>query len=409
MSVEPNIPPNSQRFRQIPKGVWALGFVSLFMDISSEMVHSLLPVFFVSVIGLSYTSVGLIEGIAQAIALITKIFSGALSDLIGKRKPLALLGYGLAAVTKPIFALASSAGLIVSARFLDRVGKGIRGAPRDALIADITPEAVRGASYGIRQSLDSVGAFVGPGLALMLMFLLANDIRGVFWFAVIPAAISVLILWFGVREPKRPPDGPRPRLPLHRSEIRKLSKSYWNTVAVGAVLMLAGFSEAFLVLRAQDIGLPVALIPVVFIVMNVIYALSAYPAGMLSDRWGRPSLIVAGFLVLIVADAVLALAGNITWVMTGVVLWGLYMGLTQGVVTALVADTAPAELRGTAFGVFNLVSGISLLLASAIAGWLWDQYGAPAPFIASAAFAAVALAGWFLRSQNNSQSGAASP
>lgn len=400
---------SANRLRQIPRGVWALGFVSLFMDISSEMVHSLLPVFFVTVIGLSYTSVGLIEGIAQAIALITKVFSGALSDFIGKRKPLALVGYGLAAVTKPVFALASSAGLVVSARFLDRVGKGIRGAPRDALIADITPEAVRGASYGIRQSLDSVGAFVGPGLALLLMALLANDIRGVFWFAVIPAAIAVLVLWFGVREPERAADAPRPRLPLHRSEIRKLSKSYWNTVAVGAVLTLAGFSEAFLVLRAQDIGLPIGLIPLVFIVMNVVYALSAYPAGMLSDHWGRPSLIVAGFVVLIGADAVLALSSSITTVMIGVVLWGLYMGLTQGVLTALVADTAPPELRGTAFGVFNLVSGISLLLASAIAGWLWDQYGAPAPFIASAGFAAVALAGWFLRSRgNNSQSGAAS-
>jgi MFS family permease len=383
--------------RRIPRDVWALGFVSLFMDVSSEMVHSLLPVFFVSVIGLSYTSVGLIEGTAQAIALITKVFSGALSDLIGKRKPLALLGYGLAAVTKPVFALANSAGLLVSARFVDRVGKGIRGAPRDALIADVTPEALRGASYGVRQSMDSVGAFVGPGLALLLMALLANDIRGVFWFAVIPAAIAVLVLWWGVHEPPRDDDGHAPRLPLRMEDVRQLGKSYWATVALGAVLMLAGFSEAFLVLRAQDIGLPVGLIPVVFIVMNVVYALSAYPAGILSDRWGRPSLIVAGFAVLIAADAVLALAGGLVMVMTGVVLWGLYMGLTQGVVTALVADTAPTNLRGTAFGLFNLVSGIAMLLASAIAGWLWDQYGAPAPFIASAAFAVLALAGWFAR------------
>lgn len=401
MNADGDTTATNNRLRQIPKGVWALGLVSLFMDISSEMVHSLLPVFFVSVIGLSFTTVGLIEGIAQAIALITKVFSGALSDWLGKRKPLALLGYGLAAVTKPVFALASSAGLIVSARFLDRVGKGIRGAPRDALIADITPDNVRGASYGMRQSLDSVGAFVGPSLALLLMVLLANDIRGVFWFAVIPAVIAVLILWLGVREPERAPDAPRPRLPLHRDEIRRLPKTYWTTVAVGAVLTLAGFSEAFLVLRAQDIGLSLTWIPLVFIVMNVVYALAAYPAGILSDHWGRPSLIVAGFLVLIVGDVVLALAGNLTMVMAGIVLWGLYMGLTQGVLTALIADTAPPELRGTAFGLFNLVSGISLLLASAIAGWLWDQYGAPAPFIASAGFAAIALAGWFLRSRNS--------
>lgn len=393
------------RARQIPKGVWALGLVSLFMDISSEMVHSLLPVFFVSIIGLSYTSVGLIEGIAQAIALITKVFSGALSDWFGKRKPLALLGYGLAAVTKPVFALASSAPLLISARFLDRVGKGIRGAPRDALIADITPDSVRGASYGVRQSLDSVGAFVGPGLALLLMALLADDIRSVFWFAVIPAAIAVLILWFGVREAERDADVPKARLPLHRDEIRKLGKPYWNTVAVGAVLTLAGFSEAFLVLRAQDIGLSLTLIPLVFIVMNVVYALAAYPAGILSDRWGRPSLLVAGFLVLIAGDIVLAVAGGLSTVMFGIVLWGLYMGLTQGVLTALIADTAPAELRGTAFGLFNLVSGVSLLLASAIAGWLWDRFGASAPFLASAGFASLALVGWFMRSRHRDSQG----
>lgn len=397
MSTEAKIAPKNRRRRRIPRGVWALGLVSLFMDISSEMVHSLLPVFFVSVIGLSYTSVGLIEGTAQAIALITRIFSGVLSDMLGKRKPLALLGYGLAALTKPVFALASSAPLVVSARFMDRVGKGIRGAPRDALIADITPEAVRGASYGIRQSLDSVGAFVGPGLALLLMALLANDIRGVFWFAVIPATLAVLILWFGVREPARPADTPKARLPLSRQEIGKLGSAYWTTVAVGAVLMLAGFSEAFLVLRAQDLGLSLTLIPLVFIVMNVVYALAAYPAGVCSDRWGRPGLIVAGFIVLIAADLVLATANGLPAVMTGIVLWGLYMGLTQGVLTALIADTAPPELRGTAFGLFNLVSGLSLLMASALAGWLWDQYGAPAPFFASAGIAAAALAAWLLR------------
>jgi len=381
----------------IPRGVWALGFVSLFMDISSEMVHSLLPVFFVSVIGLSYTSVGVIEGIAQAIALITKMFSGALSDILRKRKLLAVIGYGLAAITKPVFALASTAGWVIGARFADRLGKGIRGAPRDALIADITPEAVRGASYGLRQSLDSVGAFVGPLIAIALMALLANDIRGVFWFAVIPAVISIAILIFAVREPQREVGDGKPAAPLHWREVKQLGSDYWVTVTLGAVLMLAGFSEAFLVLRAQDIGLTLALIPLVFIVMNVIYALSAYPAGILSDRFGRSGLIVAGFIVIILADLVLAFAQGIWVVMAGVMLWGLYLGLTQGVLSALVADSAPPRLRGTAFGVFNFVSGIAMLLASVIAGWLWDRYGAPAPFIASAAFAALALVGWSLR------------
>ena len=385
------------KFEGLPRGVWALGFVSLFMDISSEMVHSLLPVFFVSVIGLSYTAVGLIEGIAQAIALITKMFSGALSDILRRRKLLAVIGYGLAAVTKPVFALASTATLVVSARFADRLGKGIRGAPRDALIADITPEAVRGASYGLRQSLDSIGAFVGPLIAIGLMALLANDIRGVFWFALIPAAISVLILIFFVHEPKRDDAGGEAKAPIRARDIRQLGGAYWVTVAISAVLMLAGFSEAFLVLRAQDLGLSLALIPLVFIFMNVVYALAAYPAGVLSDRFGRSGLIAAGFVVIIVADIVLAFASGIWVVMLGVMLWGLYLGLTQGVLSAMVADSAPERLRGTAFGMFNLVSGIALLLASAIAGWLWDRYGAPAPFIASAVFASLALLGWAIR------------
>jgi MFS family permease len=385
------------RFYNIPRGVWALGFVSLFMDVSSEMVHSLLPVFFVSVIGMSYTAVGLVEGLAQAIALITKVFSGVLSDRLGKRKPLALAGYGLAALTKPMFALATSAGIVVSARFLDRIGKGIRGAPRDALIADITPEDARGASYGLRQSLDSAGAFIGPVIAIVLLVILAGNIRAVFWFALIPAACSILILWFAVHEPPQHHATDAAKPPLQFSAIRQLGRPYWGIVAIGAALMLAGFSEAFLVLRAQDLGLQLKFIPLVFVVMNVVYTLSAYPAGALSDRMGRSGMLVAGFIVLIAADIALALASDLWLTMVGICLWGLYLGLTQGVLAALVADTAPAEMRGTAFGVFNLVSGIALLLASAIAGLLWDQIGPAAPFIASAAMASVALLFWIVR------------
>jgi MFS family permease len=386
------------RFLKLPRGVWALGLVSLFMDISSEMVHSLLPVFFVSVIGMSYTSVGIIEGVAQAIALITKIFSGVLSDFLQRRKPLALLGYGISALTKPLFAIATGAGLVVTARFVDRLGKGIRGAPRDALIADITPEEVRGASYGLRQALDSVGAFVGPMIAIGLMVLLANDIRGVFWFALIPAAISVLILLFVVREPKRTMGDGEFSSPLRFRDVRQLGKSYWLTVAIGALLSLAGFSEAFLVLRAQDVGLSLGLIPLVFILMNMVYAFSAYPAGLISDRFGRSAPIVSGVVVIILADMVLAMATGIWAALLGTALWGLYMGLTKGVLAAQVADTAPVRLRGTAFGLFNLVSGIAMLLASVAAGLLWDAYGAPVPFIASAIVAALVLVAWSMQS-----------
>ncbi len=388
---------SAERFRGIPRGVWALGLVSLFMDISSEMVHSLLPVFFVSIVGLSYTSVGLIEGIAQAIALITKMFSGVVSDMLRRRKPLAILGYGLAALTKPLFAIATGAPLVIAAHFLDRLGKGIRGAPRDALIADITPEGVRGASYGLRQSLDSVGAFMGPLFAIGLLFLLGNNIRAVFWFAIIPAAIALLILIVAVREPERDIAEERAGSPLQWQDVRQLDSSYWLTVATGGLLTLAGFSEAFLVLRAQDLGLGLGWIPLVFILMNAVYAFSAYPAGHLSDQLGRPALIVAGFLVIIVADIVLARASGVPTVMLGVMLWGLYMGLTKGVLAALVADSAPAHLRGTAFGLFNLVSGIAMLMASTIAGLLWDGIGASAPFYASAAVASLALATWLVQ------------
>jgi len=380
--------------RAIPAGVWVLGFVSLFMDISTEMIGSLLPVFLVSVLGASALSVGLIEGVAAATALITKIFSGVLSDYLGRRKALAGIGYGLAALTKPIFALAPSVGWVMAARFTDRVGKGIRGAPRDALLGDITPPQVRGAGYGLRQALDTVGAFAGPLLAILLMALLADDIRAVFWFAIIPAFIAVVLLLIGIKEPKQEQKTEiLTRIPIQRTDLMRLGHAYWWTVLVGGVLTLARFSEAFLILRAEDIGLTLTLVPLVLVVMNVAYAAVSYPAGSLSDRIGRHGLLASGFIVLIIADLVLATASNIWWALFGVMIWGLHMGLTHGILAALVADTSPPRLRGTAFGVFNLVSGIALLLASIIAGGLWDRYGAPVTFYAGAAFTAIALLG----------------
>ena len=381
----------------IPSGVWMLGLVSLFMDISSEMVHSLLPVFLVTTLGASALSVGLIEGIAAATALISKLFSGVLSDYLGKRKLLAGIGYGLAALTRPVFALAPSVGWVMAARFTDRVGKGIRGAPRDALLGEIAPSQVRGGSYGLRQSLDSVGAFTGPLLAILLMALLADDIRAVFWFAVIPAFIAVVVLWFGVREPERAQQTEfHEHMPIQRADLMLLGSAYWWTVLVGGILTLARFSEAFLVLRAEDIGLPLTLVPLVFVVMNVAYSAVSYPVGCLSDRIGRHGLLAGGFIVLVIADLVLAISANVWWVMFGVMLWGLHLGLTHGILAALVADTSPARLRGTAFGIFNLFSGIALLLASVIAGGLWEWYGAPVTFYTGAVFTTTALLGLFV-------------
>jgi MFS family permease len=375
---------------KIPAGVWALGFVSMLMDISSEMIHSLLPLFMVGVLGASALTVGLIEGMAEATALIVKVFSGALSDYLGKRKGLALFGYALGALTKPLFAMAPTMGIVLTARLLDRVGKGIRGAPRDALVADISPAEIRGAAFGLRQSLDTVGAFLGPLLAVGLMLLWANDFRAVFWVAVIPGLLAVAVLLFGVREPERH-QGEKKVNPIRRENIKRLNASYWWVVGVGAVFTLARFSEAFLVLRAQQGGIPLALVPLVMVAMNLVYAGAAYPFGQLSDRMNHKTLLAWGLVVLIAADLVLATNDHWTTVLAGVALWGLHMGITQGLLATMVADTAPANLRGTAFGVFNLVSGVAMLIASTVAGLLWDQLGASFTFYAGAAFCVIAL------------------
>lgn len=390
----------------LPRGVIALGLVSLFMDLSSEMIHSLLPVFLVTVLGASALSVGLIEGIAEATASIAKVFSGVISDWIGRRKPLLLMGYGLAALTKPLFPLATGIGAVLIARFIDRIGKGIRGAPRDALIADITPQESRGAAYGLRQSMDTVGAFSGPLLAILLMAATQNNFRLVFWVAVVPAILCVLVIIFGVEEPKSTRQPRQTGLPINRANLQRLPSSFWWVVAFAAILTLARFSEAFLLLRAQNMGLAVTWVPMILIVMNLVYASSAYPLGKLSDNGSRPKLLAWGIGFLILSDLVLALAGNIWEVGVGAALWGLHMGATQGLLAALVADAAPADLRGTAFGVFNLASGIALLAASIIAGGLWNQFGPAMTFYVGAGFSSLALAGLFFNTlKRNRQNG----
>ncbi len=362
----------------------------MLMDISSEMIHSLLPVFMVSSLGMSVMLVGLIDGIAESTTLIVKVFSGALSDKLGKRKSLAVIGYGLSAFSKPFFALAQGLNLLLFARMCDRIGKGIRGAPRDALIADITPPEIRGAAFGLRQSLDTLGAVAGPLLATGLMIIWANDFRLVFWLAAIPGFAAMFLLLFGVQEPKtipKPSDG----FPLQAKNLRRLSSRYWSVVLLGGLFTLARFSEAFLLLRAQQLEIPMAYIPLVMVAMNLIYAVSAYPFGKLSDRSAPSTLLAAGLLVLIVADLMFALSASWLGLIVGVALWGIHMGMTQGLLASMVASHAPAELRGTAFGMFNLISGICLLIASLIAGMLWESMGSTATFFAGAAFAATSL------------------
>ena len=363
------------------------------MDTSSELIHSLLPIFMVSGLGASMVTVGLIEGVAEATAAVMKVFSGALSDYLGKRKFLMVFGYALAAFTKPIFPLATSVSWVFAARFIDRVGKGIRVAPRDALVADITPPKMRGAAYGLRQALDSVGAVAGPLLAVALMIWLASDIRKVMWFAVVPAFITVALLLFYIREPERAHAHGFVRKPLRIADARRLPLRYWLVVLLGALFTLARFSEAFLVLRAQNVGLALSYIPVVMIVMNLLYAGAAYPAGAAADRISARTLLILGLVLLIAADVVLAYATSPLIVFAGAALWGLHMAFTQGLLSKIVADTAPAELLGTGFGIFNLASGVALLLASVIAGALWSTYGPSATFLTGAGFAAVTAVG----------------
>ncbi|PTY36603.1 MFS transporter [Saccharospirillum sp. MSK14-1] len=376
--------------RSLPAGVWVLGFVSLLMDVSSEMIHSLLPLYLVGVLGASALTLGLIEGFAEATAMMLKVFSGALSDYWRKRKGLALLGYGLAAITKPVFALAPSVGWVLAARLTDRVGKGIRGAPRDALVADLTPPQMRGAAYGLRQSLDTIGAFVGPVLAIALMALLANNYQWVFWIAVIPAFLAVILLCVGLREPERQNRQNRGN-PIQFSHLKRFTQAYWAVVLIGSLFTLARFSEAFLLLKAEDAGLSLLWAPLVLVVMNIAFSLSAYPSGRMSDRMDPRQLLAAGLLLLIVADLVLAWSSGWFSLMIGAAFWGLHMGMTQGLLATLVARTAPAESRGTAFGIFNLIMGLTVLLASIIAGLLWTLYSPALTFVIGALFCLLTL------------------
>lgn len=374
----------------IPRVVWALGFVSLFMDISSEIVHGLLPVFLTATLGVSVAHVGLIDGVAKSTASIVKVFSGFISDRMGRRKPLIFLGYGLAAVSKPLFPLADGVPLVLGARIADRTGKGLRGAPRDALVADVTPASILGRAYGLRQALDTVGAFIGPLLAIALMILLANDIRAVLWIAVIPAAFATLLVWFGVKEQAHVARPAENRARIHASDLAQLSRSYWDVVVIGIVFTLARFSEAFLILKASAVGLPPELTPLVLVIMALVYALGAYPAGVLSDRIDARKLLSIGLVLLVAADLVLAFSPTIASAFVGISLWGGHMAATQGLLAKLVAERAPDNLRGSAFGVFNLATGSTLFFASLIAGLLWEYVGPAATFLAGAAFATVA-------------------
>lgn len=375
----------------IPRTVWALGIVSMFMDVSSEIIHALLPLFLTTTLGVSVAVVGLIDGVAEATAAISKVFSGYVSDRIGKRKPLILIGYGLGALSKPAFALAGIAPVVLAARFTDRIGKGLRGAPRDALVADVTPVEIRGRAFGLRQSLDTIGAFVGPLMALGLMILFGNNMRAVFWIAVVPALLAVLCVIIGVEDVGRTRQISASRPPILIADLKSLQPSFWGLTAIGVLFTLSRFSEGFLILKAHAEGLPLAFAPLVLVVMNIVYAAGAFPAGILSDQMSARTLLCWGLVCLIAADAALALLNSLGGAFLGIALWGAHMALTQGLLAKLVADHSPVAIRGSAFGLFNLATGIAMLFASLIAGVLWDRVGSNAAFLAGGAFALITL------------------
>jgi len=398
MDAQTPSPPPASPLARLPRNVWVLGFASLFMDTSSEMIHGLLPVFLVGSLGISALTLGLIEGVAEATASISKIFSGALSDRWAKRKPLIVAGYAMAALTKPLFPLADSALTVFVARFIDRIGKGVRGAPRDALVADEVPPERRGAAYGLRQALDTVGGFAGPLLAVLFVAALALPVRTVFWIACIPALITVSILLFGLREPANVPRAPSRGNPFAGFRFRDYPAHFWRLVGLVLLFTLMRFSEAFLVLRASDAGLSIGYAPMTLVVMSLTYMLTAYPAGHVADRVSRPHLLALGCAVMVVADLLMAFGTNLAMVFAGIAVWGVHMGLTEGLISALTADAAPENLRGTAFGVVNLARGLMLIAASALAGALWSWQGPQATFLAGALLAAAtALASLMIR------------
>jgi len=392
---------NMSKLKKIPKSIWTLGIVSLFMDISSEIIHSLLPIFMVSILGSSIIAIGIVEGISEATFLLIRIFSGVLSDYLGKRKIISVIGYGISALSKPLFPLANSVSLILIARFFDRLGKGVRESPRDALIGDIAPKSIRGACFGLRQSLDTIGALIGPIVAILGLLIFSNNIRAILWVSVIPAILSVVIFIVGIHDVEHKYTEDEKTFIFKFKNIFKIGTEYWQIVLIGGLLNLARFSDAFLILKAYELGLPITYVPLVMVLMNCFYAVSSYPAGILSDNINRKFILIIGIVFLIIADLVLAFTDS-TWMLAlGVGFWGMHMAFTKGILDAMVTDTASIRLLGSAYGIFNFVCGIAVLFASIISGVLWQVYGPFYSFSVGAFLAFLACLSLSLLIKNN--------
>lgn len=374
------------RYFGMGRNVFAAGLVSFFMDVSSEMVYPLIPLFLANVLGVNKSVIGLIEGIAESTASLLKVFSGWLSDRIGRRKGLMGMGYGISVLSRPLIALAVGWPQILASRFIDRLGKGIRTAPRDAIIAESSLPEVMGRAFGFHRAMDTLGAVVGPALAFFLLGLFAGDFRKVFWLSMIPGIIAVLLIVFLIQEKKRalPESRKRPRLTLAHFDWR-----FKFFVVITTLFAIGNSSDVFLILRSQQLGIPTAVIPVLYLTFNLIYSLSAFPAGMAADRFGKKRIMMIGFILFAFIYYGFAVAGSATtaWVLFG--LYGIFMGLTEGVQKAFLTTIIPSDFKATAFGIYNTAIGLALFPASLIGGWLWDRVSPSATFYYGSAMAAV--------------------
>ena len=359
------------------RNVFIAGLVSFFMDVSSEMIYPLVPLFLSNVLGVNKSIIGLIEGIAESTASLLKVFSGWFSDRIGNRKWLMAAGYSISTLSRPIVSLATGWQHILGSRFMDRFGKGIRTAPRDAIIAESSEKTHLGRAFGLHRSMDTMGAVVGPALAFLLLGLFSNNYRMVFWLSIIPGTIAVLLIIFFITEKKKVslPHSDRPKLTLKHFDWR-----FKFFVVIAAVFAIGNSSDVFLILRAQQVGVPIVMIPVVYLLFNLVYSLSSIPAGIAADRFGKKRVILLGFILFAILYYGFAIAKDTTaiWVLFG--FYGLFMGLTEGIQKAFLATIIPPDFKATAFGVYNSAVGIAMFPASLIGGWLWDHVSPSATF-----------------------------
>lgn len=358
------------------------------MKISSVIVFTLSPLFMTQVLGASIFAVGILEGILEVITLLARIFSGIISDYIHKRKSIIVVGYIFALISRPFLALATRMEDVFLGRAFDRIGNGLDATPRDALVGDLAPPQIKGACYGLRESLSRAGSFAGALLVMALLWLTEGNFSLVFWIGSIPTVLALMVLVIFVKDsPNQQAQHKKPTHKFKLKDLKKLPLPFWLILLLSGLFMLSNFSGAFLILRAEQTGLDLHLTSLVMIIQNLATAGTAYPVGYLSDKMGRRSMMGVGIVLIVCSDLLLAWGGSLYTILGGVLLWGAEIGITQSILAVFLADTCPQDLRGTGFGLFHFINGCCLLLANVFAGWIWHDVNPSAMFLASAVMA----------------------